>query len=379
MKPRERVVKAINLKEPDRIPLDFGGTTVSSINLEAYEKMKKLEGFENQTTVFSFRSKLAFIEEEILRKYGVDTRNASKGDISKPQMIDQNQRSYTDEWGVVWERASNGPYINKEGPFSKRDDPEVSDLSHHKWPDPSKLAQVSSTQINKAKRYHQQGFAVMAGLPVRTLSQAQRLRGFDKWLVDCIRRPKFAEALIDKSVEIGLEATEIMLESLGDYLDVVFWTDDLGSSRGPLIDPELYRQLVKPYQKKIVEKVKANTEIKVLLHTDGCIYPLIPDIIEIGVDPLNPIQHNLGNIPDMDPGDLKQEFGEALAFWGGIDTSQVLPRGDPADVKEEVRRRIDQLGSGGGYVVSSVHNIQSEVPPENVRAMLEAVREYGVY
>ena len=185
--------------------------------------------------------------------------------------------------------------------------------------------------------------------------------------------------MVEKCVEIGLQTCEIILKAIGEYVDIVFWSDDLGMATGPLISPKMYRSLIKPYQKEIVDRVRSLAEVKIVIHSDGCIYPFIRDFIDIGIDAINPVQHNLGRVKNMDPLALKNEFGAEISFWGGIDTSHVLSFGSPSEVKDEVKRRIEELGPGGGFILASVHNIQPEVPPENVIAMLESAREYGEY
>jgi uroporphyrinogen decarboxylase len=166
------------------------------------------------------------------------------------------------------------------------------------------------------------------------------------------------------------------LDLVGDRVDVVFLGDDLGTQLGPQVSPELYRKYIKPQHRRIFDVYHAKSKAKVLLHSCGSVAALIPDLIEIGVDILNPVQVRASG---MDPAKLKREYGRDLTFWGGVDTQEVLPRGKVADVWAEVGLRIRQMGSGGGYVLNSVHNVQPDVPPENVVAMFEAARELGRY
>jgi uroporphyrinogen decarboxylase len=159
-------------------------------------------------------------------------------------------------------------------------------------------------------------------------------------------------------------------------VDVVSFPDDMGFQDRPYVRPELYREMIKPYHRRLVEAIKSNTEAKVVMHSDGSVYPIIPDFIEIGVDALNPVQVSA---KDMDSQRLKSEFGKHMCFWGGIDTHRVLPTGTPEAVRGEVKTRIADLAPGGGYVLASVHNIQAEVPPENIVAMFDSAEEYGQY
>jgi uroporphyrinogen decarboxylase len=184
----------------------------------------------------------------------------------------------------------------------------------------------------------------------------------------------FAEALMERGLEIQLEIGSKLLAEAGNFVDIIHISDDLGTQKAPMISPELYRKLIKPRQRKLFDFIRGRTEAKILFHSDGCVYPFIADFIEIGVDILNPVQVGA---QDMEPKKLKREFGSHLCFWGAVDTQHILPFGTPQDVRDEVRRRIEELGDRGGYVLSSVHNIQNEVPPENICAMFDAALEYG--
>jgi uroporphyrinogen decarboxylase len=180
------------------------------------------------------------------------------------------------------------------------------------------------------------------------------------------------------NIEFGIacEMAARALDLVGQDADVVFPGDDLGTQLGPQVSPAIYRRLIKPYQRRLFDVYHAKSPGKVLYHTCGSVVALIPDLIEIGVDVLNPVQVRATG---MDPVRLKREYGRDLSFWGGIDTQEVLPRGAAEDVRQEVARRIGELGPSGGYVLNSVHNVQPDVPPENIVAMFGAGREYGRY
>jgi uroporphyrinogen decarboxylase len=199
------------------------------------------------------------------------------------------------------------------------------------------------------------------------------MRGYQAWLEDLLLRPSFFTALLERLAEFHARLFERALEETREYVDLVCLADDVGTQNGPLISPQKYRELIKPSHRRVFGAVKRFAK-PVLYHTCGSVYSLIPDFIEVGIDILNPIQVRAA---DMNPQRLKREFGRDLSFWGAIDIQEVLPRGTPAQVRDEVRRRIDDLAPGGGYVVAAAHNIQPEVPPENVVAMCEAAVEYG--
>ena len=206
---------------------------------------------------------------------------------------------------------------------------------------------------------------------------AQELRGWDVFMMDLAEDPAFAGALLAKLVEAHIRRLEQILPAVEGYVQVIQVGDDLGMQSGPQISLRLYRQVVKPWHKRLYQYIKQHTSARLFLHTCGSVYAFIPDFIEMGVDILNPVQVSAR---DMGTRRLKREFGKDIAFWGGgCDTQRVLPFGTPAEVREEVKRRIDDLAPGGGFVFNQVHNIQAGVPPENIMVMYEAVREFGWY
>jgi uroporphyrinogen decarboxylase len=206
---------------------------------------------------------------------------------------------------------------------------------------------------------------------------SQSLRGWDTFLLDLLINRSFAEALMDRLVQANIERFEPYAETVGRYVDVIQFEDDLGMQDRPLLRPELYRQVVKPYHARLFRFARARCDAYLLLHTDGAVAPFIPDFIDMGIDIVNPVQVSAAG---MDTKTLKREFGEDIVFWGGgCDSQRILPFGTPQEVTDEVRRRIDDLAPGGGFVFAPIHNIQSEVPAENVVTMFRAARQYGVY
>ncbi len=203
------------------------------------------------------------------------------------------------------------------------------------------------------------------------MHQTQFLRGYADWMMDTIANRVFFDALMERAMDLVLGVSGNLLAAVGDNVDIVFYGDDVAMQSGPLVSHDVYLQCIKPWHRKIFNFLRSRTKAKILYHSCGSVYSLIPDLIDLGIDALNPIQVSA---KDMDTARLKREFGKRLTFWGGVDTQHVLPRGTPDDVRAGVRRRIRDLAPGGGYVLNSVHNIQREVPPENVCAMFEAVR-----
>ena len=209
------------------------------------------------------------------------------------------------------------------------------------------------------------------------LERAFGLQGMDKFLMNLAMYPDFAEAMLKKNLELCKQHMGHFLEAIGDNIDIIKIGDDLGSQDRLMISPRMYRQMLKPLHAELIQFIKDRTKAKVFFHTDGDVFDLIEDFIEIGVDVLNPIQTSAGKMSDL--AGLKERYGSRLVFCGAIDTQHILPDGTPEEVRQEVRRVINILGEGGGYMVASVHTIMNEVPPENILAMVDAVEEFGYY
>lgn len=375
MTSRERVLTALNLEEPDRVPLDFGSNIASTIVVPAYDNLKKYLGLEHETRFMTKRARTVIPNDTVLQRFDIDTRplmlREYKGGTSRS--IDAN--TFIDSWGTTWKRAPDGHFINVDGPFQNRD-PEMENLETFDWPDPDNPGLYEGLK-EKAEALHKNtDYAIVLNLPVGIVHQCQFMRGFTEFLMDLLINTEFASRLMDIIADIWIRIAENALEAVGNNIDVIMWGDDLAMQQATFMSPEMYRELIKPRHKRMLAALKSRSSAKVHYHCCGSVYPLIEDLIDIGIDALNPIQVAARN---MDPARLKDEFGERLAFWGAIDTQGVLPHGSPEEVRAEVRRIIDILGKGGGYILASVHNIQAEVKPENIAAMFEEGKSYGVY
>ena len=198
------------------------------------------------------------------------------------------------------------------------------------------------------------------------------MRGYEDWLVDLVADPSGVASLCDAILDVWLEVARRMIEASYPYVDVVAFGDDIAFQNGPMMSPDIFRGLIKPRMKRVFDLVKTHCDAKILFHTCGSAVSHIPDLLELGMDALNPVQVSAKG---MDTRELKRLYGKDLTFWGAIDTQKVLPFGTPDDVRAEVARRIEDLADGGGYVLGSVHIIQAEVPPENILAMVEAAHQ----
>jgi uroporphyrinogen decarboxylase len=220
-------------------------------------------------------------------------------------------------------------------------------------------------------------YAVMAAIPGGFITWSQFLRGFEGWFLDLAADPLLAESLMDRVLEMLLAVAGKLLDEVGPYIQIIAVGDDLAFQTGLMMSMPAFRKLIKPRLRRVFDFVRSRCDAKLWFHTDGAVAPLIPDLIDLGIDILNPIQVTAAGMDDT--ARLKKEFGRDIVFWGGIDTQQLLPFGTPADVRADVRRRIGDLAPGGGYVVNSVHNIQGDVPPENIIALFDTALEFGAY
>jgi len=368
---RERVLRALNHEETDRVPIDFGGSHETAITAPAYVALLKHLGFESQIQDEWEGGDVEIVipGERVLRHFDADVRGdeVHVQGVDAHRMLDDN--TFVDGWGVVFRRAhSRAPFMIKQSPLQRLDDPSPSDVESVPWPE-GDLADLSGLRDRFEHLRNETDCAIVVRMRnVGAFGIAQRLRGFTELLQDLILSPAFAQALHERATAMACSFAGTVLDEIGDLVDGVSFADDLGIQTQTLMSPELYRASVKPYHARLVETFHRHTDAAVIMHNCGAIRPLLGDLIDCGIDVINPVQVNAVG---MDPGELKSEFGKALCFWGGIDTQGVLPHGSPADVAEEVRNRIADLGRGGGYVLAAVHNIQREVPPENIAAMYE--------
>jgi uroporphyrinogen decarboxylase len=371
---RERILQTISRKPPDRLPIDLGATIATTMTAGAHDRLLAHLNIPPAVppVFFARRSGTVIPDEAILRRFDVDARPLLLGGPDGCPDRPVSTNAFVDEWGVTWTRPEGGHYISTDGPFYRSVEPSLTDLDRHSWPDPADPGRYRGLR-DRACALHETGFAVILNLGVGPIHQCQFLRGFGEWLGDLLANSAFAEGMLDRATAFWVETANRALREAGDYVDVVMYGDDVATQRAPLMRPDLYRKLIKPRHKRMAETVKRFGK-PVVYHSCGSVYALVPDLIDVGIDALNPIQVSAAH---MDTARLKREFGRDLAFWGGIDNQKTLPFGTPDDVRREVKRRIDDLAEGGGYVLCAAHNIQHDVPPANVAAMYDAALEYG--
>jgi uroporphyrinogen decarboxylase len=375
MKHRERVIAALNHEEPDRVPMDLGGTLASSIIGRAYTGLREeLNLPKLETSEASRYASLTVIDEDLRAALDVDVIHAPRAFGTGKDLRSVSENSFIDEWGVRWRKPEQGHYYVEDPPFVTDASPKA--VERHDWPGAKEITQLDGLADSIKKIREETDYAVSLELRGRTLSFGQFLRGFDNWMMDLACNEPFVEALMERATEIQIEVNDLILREVGDLVDIVYTADDFGGQNGPLVSPESVRRLFMPHFRRLWGHIRENTSAKLLHHSCGSVYPLIGDFVELGVQALNPIQVSAR---DMDPARLKAEFGRALTFWGGVDTHRVMPWGTVSEVRKEVAQRISQMAPGGGFVLAAVHNLQPEVPPANVVELFRAGKELGQY
>ena len=379
MTSRERVLTALNHQEPDHVPFDMGSTQVTGISLIAYRNLCQYLGLPQiEPTVCDVIQQLALPGDDVVARLRIDVRglfplNSHNWGITH---VDAGEDwAYTDEWGITHHfPKENGLYYTivkspLDGPTASPEE-----IAAHPWPntaDPQRFAGLREI----AERYRAQNKAVMIkGVLAGIFEMAQRIRGMENALIDLVTDEASTCALFDKLLQLKLDFWEKALPPLADVVDIVSEADDYGTQTSQLMSPELFRKLMKPRLKILFTRIKQLApNARLFFHSCGSVRDLLPDFIETGVDILNPVHVTAAG---MEPAALKRDFGDALVFWGGgVDTQGILPHGTPEQVRDDVRRNVEALAPGGGYVFNTIHNIQADVPPENMMAMWEAVQE----
>jgi len=369
---RERVMRALSHQEPDRVPLDLGATRSTSIVVQAYERLNAHLGSSEPPRIFSTWLNIAHPSEAMLARFEIDTRSLSQGAPDNGQDVLLPNDSYRDEWGVVRSRPAGSLYYDLTGPPLAGEVSEA-DLQAFRWPDPHDPGRTRGL-AEAARRLHREtDYAVVLNMPGGIVHQAQFLRGFEDWFTDLVANQPFCQALMERLADLWIEMARDEFDAVGDHVDICFYGDDMAFQDGPMMSMDLYRKMIKPHHARLFSYIRSRTSAKIVYHTCGSVVHLIPDLIGMGVNALNPVQTSAKG---MDTQRLKREFGKDLCFWGAIDTQRVLPFGTPDQVRAEVKRRIEDLAPGGGYVLCAVHNIQADVSPENICAMYEAALGY---
>jgi len=373
MTSRERVLKTLEHSEPDKIPYDLSGTTVTAITKTAFINAMKLRNLPCDFTMHDDIQQVVIPSKQVLDYLGVDTvrlgpprvYNLEEKGTKKGKII-----SYRDEWGITWSMNTESDfYFNENTVYPLQNAKTIEDLKSYDFPNPDKTVDFGILKKELCAIPNDKALVVdrnCAGL----FEMAFRIRGYENFYMDLATSRKMAEYLIDKILEVKMRYWDSVLSFAGKRADIIAECDDLGTQQSLLVSPDMYRQILKPRQKKLLFFIKSKApKAKIFFHSCGAISEIIPDLIEVGVDILNPVQTNASG---MNAEKLKKEFSKDICFWGGgINTQETLPHGTPEQVKDNVKKSVNILAKDGGYVFSAIHNIQADVPAENFWAMWE--------
>ena len=396
---RERVCQALRHREADRLPLDLGGMDSTGITGMAYNRLKAYLGLEGgETRIYDPYQQAAEVEPEVLELIGADVRPIFAGPrewqagrlpdgspcllprLWNPVTLADGSEVVRDRQDVIRaHRPASGFYFEPVNP-PLADVSSVAELEAHLgllagFDAPAYWDESYEEMGQRARRlFEETDYALMGNFAVHLFAAGQLLRGYEQFLMDLMVGKPLAHCLLEHLTQTFLERFDRFHQAVGDCVQIINVNDDLGMETSLLLSPATYREMIKPYHARLYQHIKKTSGAYLFLHTDGSVYEVIPDLIEVGVDILNPVQFTCKH---MELSRLKREFGRDLVFWGGgADTQRVLPFGRPEQVQAHVRECLSVLAPGGGFVFNQVHNLQPDVPPENIMAMYAAVHEW---
>lgn len=384
MTSRERVVRALNHQETDRVPIDIGGVyNLTTLHRDAYMNLIDYLGYRNDRVVVSninFQS--VFIDEYIRQRFKADCYPIYlQGHIDKRVELVKEENGdmwYQDiDWGVKWKCPYGGVYFEPVSPPLMG--AAMADVEKFPWPDPYEPWRVAGLKEQAQTLFENTGYALVANsaLGGGIFEPCRWLMGYEELFIKMVTEPEMVTALLERVTQFQIGQWDALLNEVGNYVQVVVMSDDLGTQQYPLINPEMYRDMIKPFHAEIASFIKSKADVKILYHCDGAVRDFLPDLIEIGIDAWNPVQVTCNGLEDTAA--LKKDFGDKLSFWGAAcDSRHVLVNKSPQQIREEVKSRIYDLAPGGGLVVSSVHNIPRDVPAENIVAFYDALYEFGI-
>jgi len=360
------------------VPLDLGTGGSSSPVPEAYARLAAYFGISAPARPMTHMLRLSTVDDAILQALEIDTRPVYMRPARRGMRPCSEPDHFYDDWGVKWREVDTGLSVFREIAESPLANVTVADLDNYPWwPDPLDPDRYTGTREDAEHLFHETDYAVI-GCPGfnGVWERAWYLCGFERMLASLVADPGFVHAVLRRVTDIGKAVMGRYLDLTGPYIQVIKMGDDLGAQNGPLMSPKTYRAVIKPYHKELFDLIRQRTKARIFLHTCGSVYRLLPDLIDAGVEVLNPVQVSAA---DMDTRRLKAEFGDRLSFMGAIDTQHALPFGTPDEVQREVERRIADLAPGGGFILAPVHNVQADVSPENLVTMYRHARRVGTY
>ncbi len=374
MTPRECFHASMNHEKPDRLLLDMG-KHIGSIHRRAYVKLRDYLGddsLQNENVILDRMAQTVVPDEALLQRFDIDFR------WLVPNWVQVDERSdvpgYIDMWGVPYKATEDWDHCVVDGAPMR--EATLDNIDDFKWPDPNDPAQFKGLREKARHLYENTDYVIGAdAIKAGVLMNSLQMRGYDKFFMDLILDKGFAEGLMDRILATLKEMWSRYMEEVGEYVQIAYVTDDLGSQKSLLISPDLFRELLKPRMKELHDHIKSLADVKLMFHTDGAVSPLLDDFLEMNVDILNPVQTSVNGLEDTFA--IKQAYGDRLSFHGAIDVQQMMPNATPDELKQEIAKRIYDLGRNGGYILAPCHNLGHDISPENVVTLFETARELG--
>jgi len=376
MLPRERVQMAMSFQEPDRIPIAIGGGPYGIVD-ELYKDLLKFISLGSPVEPFRSGHNISYMDDRLLEKLGTDFRYVYPTlSPSSPFQQADTPDTFLDAFGQKWKRATPYFYADKGILSEIHKIDQIDEIV--KWPDPKDPRWFAGVRKRAQELYESTAYWITARMIVShgPFQYASDLRGMENFMVDMVMKPDLASALLKKIGDIYCDFYENYLIACGDFIDMIELPgDDYAGNNNLILSPEMFRKFIKPIIKQMVHRIKSyNEDIKIMLHSDGAITKLIPELIDMGIDVLHPLEP----LSATDQSEVKRTYGDRLVFLGGIDISKAMP-GSKQDVISEVKRCINQLARGGGYILAPSNHLQSDVSAENVVLLFNTARLYGNY
>lgn len=371
---RERFARTLAHQTVDRAPFDLGGTPMTGIAIEGMDRLIEFLGLSDTSAGERERfAEFGRLDERVLRHFDIDIRRVGGIVVPENDLARRiSDSAYVDEWGV--KRVWSGAYWDIADPPLRG--ASIDDLESYPWPDPLRIdLNWVERQEQEAKRlFNETPYVVSAEHPVYGVFELGCwMCGFDDFLMRMAIEPSFVHRFFEIILDYQKKVIDIYYGALGRYIHFTTSGDDFGTQTSTMVSPDMFRELIKPYLAERIAYTKQYTDAAFFHHSCGSVYAIIPELIDAGVEILNPIQPRA---KDMEPHRLKTEFGDRLTFYGGVDTQELLPKGDAEEIDREVRTLLDCISASGGYVFSAAHNLQGDVPPQSIVAMFDSAKRY---
>ncbi|MCL4676587.1 MAG: hypothetical protein KJZ59_11380 [Pararhodobacter sp.] len=376
MTPRQNFHAAMARSGPEWVPLDMG-KHIGSIHKKHYAALKAhlpQVPMENGAVILDRMAQTIVPDEALLQHFGVDFRWLVPHWVQVKERTDVD--GYIDMWGVPYKGADGDHYAVDGSPLKTAET--LDDIENHAWPDPEDPAQFAGLGARARELFENTGYVIGAdAIKAGPLMSCLQIRGYEQFFIDMVVNPEFSDALMTRVTDLLCRMWTRFMDEVGPYVQIAYVTDDLGTQTSLLLSPKLYRKRVKPFHTRLHQHIKSCADVKLMVHTDGAVLPLIDDLIETGADILNPVQTSTAGMGDTAA--LQQRFGDRLAYHGAMDVQQMLPNATPEELRWEIARRMTDLGRDGGFIIAPCHNIGHDIPVANTLAFFEMVAEMRRY